>query len=244
MIANGTTCDSGLSGNTQKIDLVITIDGPAGSGKTTVSKVIADRLNYSYIDTGALYRGIAYEASIAGIAPDDDTGLEALCGDLVLDLKQESKGLRLYSYDKDISEAIRTPAITMLASAVSARRPVRNYLLEIQRAFGRSGRVVMEGRDMGTVVFPQADVKFFLVATLEARARRRFTQMSARSNQTLNQVEQDMHRRDSDDSNRNLAPLKPAEDAILIDSTALCLEAVIDTMLGHIRSVLDSAVTD
>lgn len=221
--------------------LVITIDGPAGAGKTTISKILAKRLNYRYIDTGALYRAVAYEARKADIAPDNDHALELLLDGVVFDFKNSSTGPRIYSKGQDISKSIRTPEITMLASAVSAREPVRRFLLDIQRNFGKDKRVVFEGRDMGTVVFPEADVKFFLIASYQTRARRRFEQMAGQNSQTLAQVEQDMRKRDADDTTRNLAPLAPADDAILIDSTHLSLEQVTEAMLRHIHHIFSQS---
>lgn len=216
--------------------LLITIDGPAGAGKTTVSKSLADRLQYKYIDTGALYRGVALEANAKGISPEDDQGLETLCQALELAFVRNEKGVRLYSGNTDISDAIRTPDMSMLASAVSARPVVRKALLGIQRKLGAEKAAVFEGRDMGTVVFPDADVKFFLTADLKVRALRRHRELEEKqTSQKFEQVEKDMARRDENDSSRALAPLKPAEDAVLIDSTHASIESVIDQMMEHIR---------
>jgi cytidylate kinase len=214
--------------------LLITIDGPAGAGKTTVSRAIADRLGYRYIDTGALYRAVAYEVQRQEIDPDDDAQLENLCRRLQLSFVQKKKGLRLYSDGKDISDHIRTPDISMLASAISAKSIVRGYLLSVQRDIGKNKAAVFEGRDMGTVVFPNADVKFFLEASSKIRALRRFQELESKSGQSLQEVEHDMERRDKNDSNRSLAPLKAADDAIRIDSTDLSVENVVDLMLSYI----------
>ena len=214
--------------------LLITIDGPAGAGKTTVSRALADRLGYRYIDTGALYRGVAYEVKKQGINPENETELEDLCRRLQLSFKAEPQGLRLYSDQTDISDHIRTPEISMLASAVSAVAVVREYLLDVQREIGLRKEAVFEGRDMGTVVFPQADVKFFLNASLSTRALRRYQELEPESAQSLERVEKDMQRRDTNDSTRSLAPLKPADDAIVIDSTDLSIEEVVDQMMARI----------
>jgi cytidylate kinase len=210
--------------------LLITIDGPSGAGKTTVSRKLADRLGYRYIDTGALYRGVALAAISSGLNPDDDHGLEKLCNTLKMNFVFEKKGLRLKLNDTDITDHIRTPEITMFASAASARPVVRRFLLNLQRDLGKEKGVVFEGRDMGTVVFPDADVKFFLDASPKIRAKRRYIELKSTNPQSLEEVETDMARRDKNDSSRDLAPLKPAKDAIRIDSTDLSIEAVIDQM--------------
>jgi cytidylate kinase len=218
--------------------MVVTIDGPAGAGKTSVSKLLARRLGYRYIDTGALYRGIALAAHEAGIASDDDNALTQLCQSLFLDFVKSPDGLRLVLNERDITDFIRTPQVTMMASAVSARPVVRDYLLEIQRIMGAGKSVVLEGRDMGTVVFPEAEMKFFLDADPELRARRRFEELQAKGGNSirLQDVEKDMLLRDKNDRSRSVAPLKPAEDAIRIDSTQLTIEQVVAAMLDHIRA--------
>ena len=214
--------------------LLITIDGPAGAGKTTVSRALADRLGYRYIDTGALYRAVARAVKARGIDPQNDADLKQLCNGLALAFVIKNEGLRLISNGQDISDRIRTPEITMLASAVSARPVVREYLLDLQRDMGREKAAVFEGRDMGTVVFPQADVKFFLNASTAIRARRRFDELHSKSTQTLDEVQRDIQQRDQNDSTREVAPLKPARDAIIIDSTDLTVEQVVEVMVSHL----------
>ena len=217
--------------------LLITIDGPSGAGKTTVSRILADRLGYRYIDTGALYRGVALAAISSGLNPDDDNGLEKLCNTLKISFVLDKKGLRLILNDLDITDRIRTPEITMFASAVSARPVVRSFLLNLQRDLGREKGVVFEGRDMGTVVFPGADVKFFLDASPKNRAKRRYKELKSINPQPLEAVERDMDRRDKNDSTRDLAPLKPAEDAIRIYSTDLSIETVVERMVTIIGTL-------
>jgi cytidylate kinase len=217
--------------------LLITIDGPSGAGKTTISRILADRLGYRYIDTGALYRGVALAAISSGVSSDDDNGLEKLCNTLKLSFVLDKKGLRLMLNDSDITDQIRTPEITMFASAASARTVVRNFLLNLQRDLGREKGVVFEGRDMGTVVFPDADVKFFLDASPKIRAKRRYNELKSINPQPLEAVERDMDRRDRNDSTRDLAPLKPAEDAIRLDSTELSIETVVERMVTIIGTL-------
>ncbi len=215
--------------------LLITIDGPAGAGKTTVTRALADRLGYRYIDTGALYRGMALAVQSRGIDPQNDDDLKRLCSDLDLTFVRNNEGLSLYLNGENISDRIRTAEITMLASAVSARPVVREFLLDVQKNLGRQKAAVFEGRDMGTVVFPDADVKFFLDASTHTRALRRFEEQKLQSSQTLDEVERDIQRRDRNDSTREVAPLKPAPDAIIIDSTDLTAEAVVDLMVSHLE---------
>lgn len=214
--------------------ILITIDGPAGAGKTTVSRSLAKRLGYIYIDTGALYRGVAFEAKSKGLSHDDDVGLENLCVSLDLKFVYAEEGSRLFSNNKDITDQIRNSEISMLASAVSARPVVRRYLLDLQRDMGKGKGVVFEGRDMGTVVFPGADIKFFLDALCKTRALRRYKELSSKSSLTIDEIEQDINQRDENDRTRSLAPLKPADDAIIVDSTYLSADEVVELMLAHI----------
>jgi len=219
--------------------IVVTIDGPAGAGKTTVSRMLADRLRYRYIDTGALYRAVALAVNLKEVHPADDMALEKICHGLELRYVQTDSGLRLLSNGEDVTEKLRTPEITMLASAVSARPVVRRYLLDVQRAMGRQKAAVVEGRDMGTVVFPNAEIKFYLDANERTRARRRFLELQSKNDLSLEEVERDLRKRDNNDSNRSEAPLKPAADAIRIDSTVMGIDAVVDVMLGHIARLTD-----
>ena len=216
--------------------IVITIDGPAGAGKTTVSKMLAEKMNYNYVDTGALYRGIAYETIATGTDPEDEDALNALCENLDLKFVVTDNGSRLVSGDKDISDEIRTPEISMRASDVSAKPVVRECLLGIQKKLGEEKAVVFEGRDMGTVVFPDAEMKFYLDASIEVRAKRRFLELKEKQEISLEEVENDMRTRDVNDSSRKIAPLKPAEDAVKVDATESGVEKVIETMLSHIKS--------
>lgn len=209
---------------------IITIDGPAGAGKTTVSRLLAKRLGYMYVDTGALYRAVALAASSSNCVEDEDC-LADLLKEMTLEFRNGENGPCLFMNGEDISSHIRTPEITMLASRLSAKPVVRRYLLNIQRHMAKEGRAILEGRDMGTVVFPDADVKFYLDATHETRASRRYKELRDQGIKvTPEEVTSDMKKRDENDSTRSLSPLKPAEDAIMIDSSNMDIESVIKTM--------------
>lgn len=211
---------------------IVTIDGPAGSGKTTVSRLLALELGWIYVDTGALYRGVALGVRQKNIDYDNDKILEAFVKTLDFTIVTHDGTMKLLSSGIDISDKIRTPEITMLASTLSAKPIVRAALLGIQQAIAAKENAVFEGRDMGTVVFPGADHKFFLVADLKIRALRRFKELPSHS---LCDVEKDMAKRDKNDSQRKTAPLKPADDAIVIDSSDLSIEAVVAQIMNKIN---------
>jgi len=212
---------------------LITIDGPAGAGKTSVSRELARRLNCIYVDTGALYRGVALEVKRGSIDWEKDVVLESFLTGISLSFAMDGDEPVLTSSGEDISSLIRTPEISMMASAISARPCVRKALLGLQHAIAEKNDTVFEGRDMGTVVFPHADYKFFLFADLDTRALRRFKESQAPV-QELSEVKKMMGSRDANDVSREIAPLKPAEDAILIDSTHLSLEEVVQRIVEKI----------
>lgn len=208
------------------------MDGPSGAGKSTVSQELARRLGYLYLDTGAMYRAAALAAARQGIALDDDAALTRMCAGLRIRLVQERDRMRTLLGEEDVSEAIRTPEMSQGASKISARRPVRERMWELQRELGREGGVVAEGRDIGTVVFPAAACKFYLDASPEERARRRYEELKVKGlaveyAATLREIVS----RDQHDQQRALAPLRPAKDAVIIDSTALSAEGVVERML-------------
>jgi len=212
---------------------IITIDGPAGAGKTTVSMLLAQDLGCIRVDTGALYRGVAYEIMQQHIDWENDAVLKRFLSTIALQFHLENDGLRLFSSGKDITDQIRTSRITMLASAASAKPAVRSALLSLQRGIASQQDAVFEGRDMGTVVFPDAFRKFFLFADLAIRARRRHDEIQG-DNRDFSRVMAEMEKRDSDDTQRAQAPLKPAPDAIHIDASFLTPRQVVKKMRTYL----------
>jgi len=212
----------------------VAIDGPAGAGKSTVAKAVAKRLGYRYMDTGAMYRALAWKAMRHGAAPDDESALGRILESTDVDLGADGT---VMLDGADVSGAIRTPEVGQMASQVSGMKIVRQRMADLQRAMGRSGSVVAEGRDMGTVVFPEAEVKVYLDASPETRARRRFDELAAKdSTLTLEQTLADVMRRDRRDKERAVAPLRRADDAVFIDSTAMPVDAVVDRILQEVNS--------
>lgn len=212
---------------------VVTIDGPSGVGKSTVSRRVAAELGYTYLDTGAMYRAVALACAGHGVNVDDEAAVVALLA--TLDIKLLPSGpddVRVILNGEDISRAIRTPEMGMMASRVSALEPVRTKLTAMQREMGRAGKLVAEGRDTGTVVFPDAAWKFYLDATPEERARRRIHQLREQGQEVDEQkLLAQIIKRDRNDRKRTIAPLTRAEDAVLIDSTELKADGVVDRML-------------
>ncbi|HET6419647.1 MAG TPA: (d)CMP kinase [Geobacteraceae bacterium] len=218
--------------------LIIAIDGPSGAGKSTIAKLLADLLGYLYLDTGAMYRTVALKVKESGISIDDESVLADLCRKVNISFKRSKDGgCRVFSNGKDVSDAIRTPEISMLTSRISANRSVRDVLVRLQRKIGASGGVVLEGRDIGTVVFPDADIKFFLSASASERGKRRFLELSAKGDPiTLEQTIAEVVQRDAQDERREHAPLRRADDAVDIDTTSLSIEEVLSKMEAVIRA--------
>ncbi|MFO0672975.1 MAG: (d)CMP kinase [Polyangiaceae bacterium] len=221
---------------------IVAIDGPAGAGKSTVARRVADALGYVLVDTGALYRAVALSAARAGVAMSDATNVAAIADRLVREHaivfeRDPARGVRVLLAGEDVSDAIRTPEVGMGASTVSAHPPVRAALLDLQRQAGASGGVVLEGRDIGTVVFPDAELKFFLTARPEIRAQRRFEELRARGeNVTLESTLADVQRRDAQDTTRATAPLKCADDAVQIDSSNMSVDEAVASMVERVRA--------
>jgi len=219
-----------------KNGLIIAIDGPSAAGKSTVGKLLAKRYNYTYIDTGAMYRALAWKAIQLGIKEDDETSLTDLLSRSTISLNnvadKNDLNLQILWNGEDITSLIRAPQIGMAASKISALPGVRLAMVELQRRIGQQGAVVMDGRDIGSFVFPRADKKFFLNAGLEARARRRFQELREKGMEvSYQEILADLETRDRNDQNRQIAPLVKSEDAISIDSTDKSIEDVLDIMM-------------
>jgi CMP/dCMP kinase len=219
--------------------LIVAIDGPAGVGKSTVAKLLASRLGYLYLDTGALYRATAWAVIEAGLDPADAEAVTALLPTLSLHMQFQQGTATMLVNGRDVSSELRTPAVSAVASVVSAIPAVRAWLLPIQRQIGQGGAVVAEGRDMGTTVFPSAGVKFFLEADQTVRAQRRHRELVAAGHSgALEETNADLTNRDTRDRSRSIAPLVSAEDARLIDTSTLSIAEVVDQMMAVIAAKL------
>lgn len=224
--------------------VLVAIDGPAGAGKSTVAKLLASRLDFLLVDTGALYRTVALAAQRAGLSFADDEQVGALAEGLAAERRirmeaeshGDARGVRVLIDSEDVSSFIRTPEMSLGASRVSANPRVRDALLAMQRQAGENGGVVLEGRDIGTVVFPDAEVKFYLTAASTERAQRRMDELLAKGSAvSLEETLADVNKRDRADTERPIAPLRQADDAHLVDSTGMPIEQVVD---GMVRIVL------
>lgn len=216
--------------------MIITIDGPAGTGKSTVARLVAERIGYTFFDTGAMYRAVTYALLDRKIPFTDKARIEELLAHF--DFRIETSGGEHHYYvdNRDVSHAIRSPLVTKHVSEVASLLVVRQTMVLLQRRFAEKGNAVFEGRDLGTVVFPNAELKIFLTASPEVRAERRFRELlfkrpSEAENLTKEQVMQDIMRRDLQDSTRSHSPLKPADDAKIIDTSSMSIEQVIETIL-------------
>lgn len=218
---------------------VVAIDGPAASGKSTTARLVAERLGFLYLDTGAMYRAITWKASQAGIPFDDAEALSGLVRNTHLALEPGSGGARIRVDGEDVTEGIRAPEISRGVSAVASVPAVRRRMVEIQREIAAQGRCVVEGRDIGTVVFPEAPVKIFLVASLEERARRRQEELADHGvRQEIEELCEEIQRRDRMDSERADSPLRAAADAIPLDTTGLSIEDQVAEVLRVVRRAL------
>ena len=217
----------------------IAIDGPSGAGKSSIAKAIAKSMGIVYVDTGALYRTIGYYVRSKGVDPKDGEGVTELLPEINIEVKYEDGAQYVYLNGKNLGDRIREPEISMYASAVSAIPTVREFLLETQRSIARSNSVVMDGRDIGTVILPDAEVKIFLTASDECRAMRRYLELKEKGTETsYEEVLADMRERDHNDTNRSVAPAVPAADAVFLDNSGYTVEETLAEALKIINGKL------
>ena len=214
----------------------IAIDGPGGAGKSTISKAVAAKLGIVYVDTGALYRTVGYYVRSKEVDPHDREGVGALLGEISIEVRYVDGAQHVFLNGEDLGDKIRTPEMSMYASAVSAIPSVRAFLLETQKEIARKNSVIMDGRDIGTVILPNADCKIFLTASAECRAKRRYDELIAKGQTvSLEDVLREMNERDNQDSTREIAPAKAAPDAIVLDNSGLNLEESVDAVIALVK---------
>jgi len=220
---------------------VVAIDGPAASGKSTTARLAADRLDFVYLDTGAMYRAVTWKALEQGIEPSDEAALGKLAVSIALEFSAANGGGRVRVDGEDVTDRLREPRISRAVSAVSALPDVRRAMVRLQRSIAATGRCVVEGRDIGTVVFPDAPVKIYLAASLDERARRRQRELAERGvTQSLEDLIAEIRARDAMDTERELSPLRQAEDAILVDTTGMTVEAQVAEVVRVVREALQA----
>jgi cytidylate kinase len=221
----------------KKKGLTIAIDGPSGAGKSTVASSLGKRLGYLYIDTGAMYRSVALGVKEKGIFSEDELAVSQLASSLHITFVTEEEQTRIFCEGEDITEAIRTPEISRLASSISTQKGVREALVRMQREMGREGSVILEGRDIGTVVFPDADVKFYLDAEGDERVRRRYHEMVEKGVKVdFKETQEELLQRDHNDMHRSQSPLRKADDALFIDSTRRSVEEIVEEMVRIVKA--------
>lgn len=218
----------------------IAIDGPGGAGKSTISKAVAAKLGIVYVDTGALYRTVGYYVRTKELDPHDREAVGAILSEISIEVRYVDGAQHVFLNGEDLGDKIRTPEMSMYASAVSAIPSVRAFLLETQKDIAKKNSVIMDGRDIGTVILPNADLKIYLTASAECRAKRRYDELVAKGQSVrFEDVLREMNERDTQDSTREIAPAQAAEDAILLDNTGLNLEESAEAIIALVREKTD-----
>lgn len=213
----------------------IAIDGPAGAGKSTIAKLVADKNGFIYVDTGAMYRSIALYIIENNVDSDNDDAVKTACDNIDIKIKYVDKVQHIYLNDEDVSTAIRREEVGNMASKVATKKVVRDKLLNLQRELAASNDVIMDGRDIGTFVLPNAELKIYLTASVYTRAKRRYDQLIEKGEEpNLEKIEEDIEKRDYQDMHRDIAPLKQADDAVLLDSSDMSIEEVVDKIISLI----------
>lgn len=221
--------------------IVIAIDGPAAAGKSTTAKLVAEKLNYLHIDTGAMYRALTYKILRDGIDPENEAAVVEALKDSKVDLKKEKNEIKVFLDDEDVSKYLRSAEVTNAVSAVSSYKQVRDMMVELQRRISSEGGVVLEGRDIGTVVIPDADLKIFMIAGIETRAKRRQKELAEKGLMIdYNKIVNEIIERDNKDSKRKESPLRKADDAIVLDTSNLSIEEQVNFIVNKALEIIEN----